>query len=212
MIVSLPHSGATHFSVLSLIPSTPKMGSGRSSIRSSLHLPHQLQAGRALCGGSLGTAPFIARGTSIVILCPSRTLTSCKPVEFWTQLKAASPGSRGAHTRCLNVQRLPGAAVATARYLLGGTFHRSAAGKALVVAADSEGQQTKAQAGGRCQQEAAHGRFGVGGNDSSDNLVVVRGDSLWNIARARHGNGFRHTLIYGALMATSRPSSESCAR
>ena len=28
--------------------------------------------------------------------------------------------------------------------------------------------------------------------------IVVRGDSLWNIARARYGTGFRHTLIYGA--------------
>jgi nucleoid-associated protein YgaU len=33
---------------------------------------------------------------------------------------------------------------------------------------------------------------------NSDRLVVVRGDSLWNIARARYGDGFRHTLIYGA--------------
>ena len=33
---------------------------------------------------------------------------------------------------------------------------------------------------------------------NSERLVVVRGDSLWNIARARYGNGFRHTLIYGA--------------
>jgi hypothetical protein len=31
-----------------------------------------------------------------------------------------------------------------------------------------------------------------------ERLVVVRGDSLWNIARARYGDGFRHTLIYGA--------------
>jgi hypothetical protein len=34
--------------------------------------------------------------------------------------------------------------------------------------------------------------------DNSERLVVVHGDSLWNIARARYGNGFRHTLIYGA--------------
>jgi len=33
---------------------------------------------------------------------------------------------------------------------------------------------------------------------NNDRLVVVRGDSLWNIARARYGDGFRHTLIYGA--------------
>jgi LysM domain len=33
---------------------------------------------------------------------------------------------------------------------------------------------------------------------NSERLVVVRGDSLWNIARARYGDGFRHTLIYGA--------------
>jgi nucleoid-associated protein YgaU len=26
----------------------------------------------------------------------------------------------------------------------------------------------------------------------------VRGDSLWNIARAHYGTGFQHTLIYGA--------------
>jgi nucleoid-associated protein YgaU len=28
--------------------------------------------------------------------------------------------------------------------------------------------------------------------------VVVRGDNLWNIARAHYGTGFHHTLIYGA--------------
>ena len=33
---------------------------------------------------------------------------------------------------------------------------------------------------------------------SSERLVVVRGDSLWNIARAHYGTGFQHTLIYGA--------------
>ena len=34
--------------------------------------------------------------------------------------------------------------------------------------------------------------------DNSERLVVVRGDSLWNIARAHYGTGFQHTLIYGA--------------
>jgi nucleoid-associated protein YgaU len=29
-------------------------------------------------------------------------------------------------------------------------------------------------------------------------LVVVRGDNLWNIARAHYGVGFHHTVIYGA--------------
>lgn len=29
-------------------------------------------------------------------------------------------------------------------------------------------------------------------------LVVVRGDNLWNIARAHYGAGFHHTIIYGA--------------
>jgi nucleoid-associated protein YgaU len=33
---------------------------------------------------------------------------------------------------------------------------------------------------------------------NSERLVVVRGDSLWNIARAHYGNGFQHTLIYSA--------------
>jgi nucleoid-associated protein YgaU len=33
---------------------------------------------------------------------------------------------------------------------------------------------------------------------NGERLVVVRGDSLWNTTRARYGNGFRHTLIYGA--------------
>jgi hypothetical protein len=33
---------------------------------------------------------------------------------------------------------------------------------------------------------------------NNERLVVVRGDSLWNIARARYGTGFRHILIYGA--------------
>jgi nucleoid-associated protein YgaU len=29
-------------------------------------------------------------------------------------------------------------------------------------------------------------------------LIVVRGDNLWNIARAHYGTGFHHTVIYGA--------------
>ena len=29
-------------------------------------------------------------------------------------------------------------------------------------------------------------------------LVVVRGDNLWNIARAHYGAGLHHTVIYGA--------------
>ena len=29
-------------------------------------------------------------------------------------------------------------------------------------------------------------------------LVVVRGDNLWNIARAHYGTGFHHTVIFGA--------------
>jgi nucleoid-associated protein YgaU len=29
-------------------------------------------------------------------------------------------------------------------------------------------------------------------------LVVVRGDNLWNIARAHYGTGHQHTVIYGA--------------
>jgi len=29
-------------------------------------------------------------------------------------------------------------------------------------------------------------------------LVVVRGDNLWNIARAHYGSGYHHTVIYGA--------------
>jgi nucleoid-associated protein YgaU len=33
---------------------------------------------------------------------------------------------------------------------------------------------------------------------NSERLVVVFGDSLWNIARAHYGTGFQHTLIYGA--------------
>jgi len=33
---------------------------------------------------------------------------------------------------------------------------------------------------------------------NSERLVVVRGDSLWNIARAHYGTGFQNTLIYGA--------------
>jgi hypothetical protein len=32
----------------------------------------------------------------------------------------------------------------------------------------------------------------------SRRLVVVRGDNLWNIARAHYGTGFQHILIYGA--------------
>ena len=29
-------------------------------------------------------------------------------------------------------------------------------------------------------------------------LIVVRGDNLWNIARAHYGEGFHHTVIFGA--------------
>jgi nucleoid-associated protein YgaU len=32
----------------------------------------------------------------------------------------------------------------------------------------------------------------------SRRLVVVRGDNLWNIARAHYGHGMHHTMIYGA--------------
>jgi LysM domain len=32
----------------------------------------------------------------------------------------------------------------------------------------------------------------------SRRLVVVRGDNLWNIARAHYGHGMHHTVIYGA--------------
>ena len=32
----------------------------------------------------------------------------------------------------------------------------------------------------------------------SNRLVIVRGDNLWNIARAHYGTGFEYTLIYGA--------------
>ena len=28
--------------------------------------------------------------------------------------------------------------------------------------------------------------------------MVVRGDNLWNIARAHYGHGMHHTMIYGA--------------
>jgi nucleoid-associated protein YgaU len=36
------------------------------------------------------------------------------------------------------------------------------------------------------------------GTKDTRRLVVVRGDSLWNIARAHYGTGFHHTVIYGA--------------
>jgi nucleoid-associated protein YgaU len=36
------------------------------------------------------------------------------------------------------------------------------------------------------------------GTAEARRLVVVRGDNLWNIARAHYGTGFQHTLIYGA--------------
>ena len=29
-------------------------------------------------------------------------------------------------------------------------------------------------------------------------LIVVRGDNLWNIARAHYGEGFHHTVIFEA--------------
>jgi nucleoid-associated protein YgaU len=36
------------------------------------------------------------------------------------------------------------------------------------------------------------------GSADSRRLVVVRGDNLWNIARAHYGHGIHHTVIYGA--------------
>ena len=36
------------------------------------------------------------------------------------------------------------------------------------------------------------------GTGDTSRVVIVRGDSLWNIARAHYGTGFQHTLIYGA--------------
>lgn len=36
------------------------------------------------------------------------------------------------------------------------------------------------------------------GAGDSQRLVVVRGDNLWNIARAHYGHGMHHTMIYGA--------------
>jgi hypothetical protein len=36
------------------------------------------------------------------------------------------------------------------------------------------------------------------GTKEGRRLIVVRGDNLWNIARAHYGTGFHHTVIYGA--------------
>ena len=36
------------------------------------------------------------------------------------------------------------------------------------------------------------------GTKDSRRLIVVRGDNLWNIARAHYGVGYHHTVIYGA--------------
>jgi nucleoid-associated protein YgaU len=36
------------------------------------------------------------------------------------------------------------------------------------------------------------------GSKDTRRLIVVRGDNLWNIARAHYGTGFHHTVIYGA--------------
>ena len=36
------------------------------------------------------------------------------------------------------------------------------------------------------------------GTKDTRRLIVVRGDNLWNIARAHYGTGFHHTVIYGA--------------
>jgi nucleoid-associated protein YgaU len=36
------------------------------------------------------------------------------------------------------------------------------------------------------------------GASDSRRVVVVRGDNLWNIARAHYGHGMHHTVIYGA--------------
>jgi len=36
------------------------------------------------------------------------------------------------------------------------------------------------------------------GSGDNRRLYVVRGDNLWNIARAHYGVGYHHTVIYGA--------------
>ena len=40
-------------------------------------------------------------------------------------------------------------------------------------------------------------QYGAGDKEGR-RLIVVRGDNLWNIARAHYGVGFHHTVIYGA--------------
>ena len=46
-----------------------------------------------------------------------------------------------------------------------------------------------------CRLTASRSRRG---RATASRVVIVRGDSLWNIARAHYGTGFQHTLIYGA--------------
>ena len=67
--LSLPHSGKSHFNVWQITPSTPKMGSGRSSISSSLPLPQHSQFGRLLRGDSFAAAACNSPRASIVVAC-----------------------------------------------------------------------------------------------------------------------------------------------
>jgi hypothetical protein len=66
-IVSLPHSRKSHFSAWQVMPSTAKIGSGRSSISSSLSWPQHSQVGQSSWADSLAATACNSPRTFIVV-------------------------------------------------------------------------------------------------------------------------------------------------
>jgi hypothetical protein len=79
-VMSLPHSGKSHFNVWQITPSTPKMGSGRSSISSSLPLPQHSQVRRLLRGDSFAATACNSPRASIVVAC--RNILNTRTMDF----------------------------------------------------------------------------------------------------------------------------------
>src|SRR5216684_424340 len=67
MIVSLPHSGASHFNTWQVVRREGTFGSRRSSIRSSLPWPHHLQLDRLSWVDSLAATASSFPTTLIVV-------------------------------------------------------------------------------------------------------------------------------------------------
>jgi hypothetical protein len=67
-MVSLPHSGASHFNVCWNMPRTPKFGSGRSSTRTSRPFSQHAQIGRLSWSDSLAATACRSPRTLIVVI------------------------------------------------------------------------------------------------------------------------------------------------